>query len=235
MTSPYWMRQGSEQGRVIPSRETAPNGSYVCCLGTDDPLRERDFMLVPGEEVAVRQSIVLETHRVINFSWRMWTPTLPVPRHIMVAGQAFFRDGDLIKTGDGLRGIEITPQGGAGGVFLNADRNHLCKVAGAAAANNGIYRISEVPVDQGDLIAHPGAIAVLENGGLVAGTNPAVTVTVLGLVWIVKAYLDGVLRAELIEAPGHDWARRSLAMHCSKFSGRAELEFVLRLEAVEPV
>lgn len=237
MASPYWSSPGVAQGRIEPTEATPDHGFWDFCLGYDGE-EPAQFMLNIGETIKLEQTYDLSTMQFVNFCWTMRTPTeMPAARTIVNAGSVTFVDGSLIETGDGLRGLLF-----GSNLLTPDDTDQLMLISGSAnAANNGTFRVGAVSGSLVNYVGKPGKYVspkldrcVLENASMVAGAESGITVKRLGARWVAQAYVDNVLRVELIEPAVHEVMRRSLKLHCSQVAGPVTMSFRLTLESVTP-
>lgn len=259
MASPLWKYPGRLEGRIEPIYSVPQSGtagyyyyysSYaygyteenVFCLG-EDQRPFQDHRLLVGDTVSVEQAFTITAaHKLLLFSWHMRMPDMPASRGIVTGAQVDFVDGlGLISPGDGCVGVVIKDPDGASSMFSSADTEQRLLVDGGAHANNiGTFRISGVPWDQGDVgstVNKPnGSVAIIENSALVAETANNVTLRVLGLNWIARAYADWgggfVERVVLSERYDHTWYRTGLALHVSKHVGPLTIKFEMQLGAL---
>jgi len=255
MTSPLWKYPGVWEGRIAPSQgpyygydagdflyyyavddwyysglDTYGEG-HAFCLG-DDNVNLPKHRFAIGDAISVEQQFDVSAHRLLRFGWYMRQPeNMPIDKTIISSGIVTFVTDGLIAAGDDLNGfIVATPTA----QLVQDDAEQIFLISGAtAAANNGYFRASGIPFNQG--VVTGGDRAVLENAGLVAQVNdPAVTVVRKGLKWVVRAYMDSgggwVERVKLEEEPGHLVFRDELAFHISKWTGTAKIKFEMKLE-----
>jgi hypothetical protein len=261
VASPYWSYPDQSryivpaalQGRLGPTQAPPADGLEVQCLGVDAPDgHEPSFLLTPGDTIAVEQQAFLDPHKLILFSWQMHQPRyMPQGHTVCRVSSVTFKVTGLVGflgagpgDHDGLRGVSITRsacEDQLSPAFRPEDRDQIAKIVGSGDADNdGNFRISGVPTAlpdvQGNQVHEVGQVAILENPLLspLVG-DPAVTLKVLGLEWVARAYVDTVLRVELVEKPKHTWQRLNMALHVSKAPLTAvAIRFELSLETTEP-
>ena len=251
--SPLYSLPGGFQGRLQPQVAQATDGSWAYILGADMPDLP-SFLLDIGDAVQLKQEISLGGQRLLRFDWRMrYSAATPQYEKLIDAAidpvSVDFRTSGLIlptSGADSVFGIRLAQP-----LFRRAHANQLCRITGAdSAANDGTYRISEVPSDIGEIGAwgagggptalQAGMVAILENGAIVHDlANANVTLEILGAQWRAQLYIndgtDDVLCAELVESrvqvDPDGWQRGSMAANISKLSAVTTLTFVLKLES----
>jgi hypothetical protein len=163
-----------------------------------------------------------------------------------------FRTSGLLKptlgTPDGVHGIRLAQP-----LLRRAHANQLCRISGATnGANNGLFRITDVPSAIGEVGAwgaggapgslQAGMVAVVENTGMVHSlANAAVKLEMFGAQWRAQLYItvggSDILVAELIEprvqADPDGWQRASIAAHVSKLAITTGIKFILSLERAD--
>lgn len=233
MASPYWSAPGVAQGRIRPTEAIPDHGFWDFCLGYDSE-EPAEFMLTVGETIKLEQAYNFSPMDFVNFCWTMRTPSeLPRAAVLVNAGTVRFADGSLFDTGDGCRGPVLPTS-----CFLAADTDQLLLISGSTnPTNNGTFRIGAIG---GTIVPATKHVApmfdrcVLENADMVAGTEYAVTVKLLGARWRAQVYVNDILRVELIEPANHETMRRFLKLHVSQVVGPATMSFRLTLESVTP-
>jgi len=235
MASPYWKYPGSLQGRIEPAFTVAEDGSYVFCLG-EDAEHLADHMLQLEDSISVEQDIDLTGVDLIRFRWKLRTGDMPLPRVLVAAGAAAFKDDSLMASGDALQGVDITVAG-----FLPQDRDRWLRVSGSSS-NDGDFRVSAVPATQTNYTVTPavthtvspaGRMAVLE-GTITDETAAGATITMLGLRWNYILEVGGTQIFSHYDQPNTEgiW-RQTLAANVSKLTGTQTVKFALSLEAYE--
>lgn len=219
----------------------AYESGHVFCLG-EDANTGPDYRLSQDDIAGVYQTNVdLTGIDILYFAWKLNNPaTMPQPVTILSAGTCQFVTTDvMVATGDDLPGILLPV--GASVLFDSSYSERILRVSGApSAVNNGDFRISAVPQNQGSMITTPslnGRFAVLENDLLVAEAGAAVTLTVLGAQWVARAYIDTMLCCELREPGcshhrGRSKQRNELSAHVSKLAGVHTVKFELSIELI---
>jgi len=232
MTTPYWRYPPQLNGRMIPTHSVAQDGYFVYCLG-EDVLDPRKFRLHADDAISVEQMFNIVTPiDLLRFSWHTRQPeTMPTSRDIINSGTVSFKNGDLVSAGDSLLGITIgTPDS----PFTPDDYERQCQISGASVSgNNGTFTVTGVPWNQGDIVG--GEAAMLNNSAMVTDlADTGVTVRMLGLRWVSRAYLyiSGAWEEKLAitEHVDHEWYRTDLALHLSQFTGATGVKFELTLE-----
>jgi len=228
-------------------------GESVFCLG-EDRTTFQPYRMTVNDTILVQQTFTITAaQRLILFSFHMRTPPMPSVTEIISAGPVDFTGGDghdgLIVTGDGCSGLRLANLLLASAPFAPGHKELWLRVAGATDGdNNGDHRITDVPWDQGDVLG--GDTVLLENqnrlllaapdtAAMVGRVNdPAVTLHVLGLKWVSRAYVNWGAGwqewLDLEEQTGHTWYRTDLAIHVSKYTGSLTLRFESKLELVVP-
>jgi hypothetical protein len=228
------------QGRVEPVYADPTHGDYVFVLGQDTGEFGGigGFQLKLGDTIEITQELELPNpiSKFLYFDWRMRTPDFgPAGQVILAAGEVDF----LTVAADPIEGVQLPSSPAI--PFTENMTGRILRVSGATdSSNNGDWVISGVPnVAPWDGANDIGRAAILENPSITAATgDPAVTLELLGLWWHAKCFINGHLRAEVIEpAVQHSpdgWQRTDMAAHIGKMSGGAyvTLRFVLSLEPV---
>ena len=227
MAGPYWIAPGTRQGRIQPAHAAPADGSWVFCLGWDglDPMP--DFVLETGETIAIEQSVDIDPiWDFITLMWKMRTPQdMPAVRTILASGNAYMRreaptGNGLLDDGGHLRGLYLP-----GAVFLPSDGEQELHISNIAAS--GSYRCSAVLDPDGGGRHY----AVLESSSFSPCSSTNAIVQVYGARWVANAYVDGVLRASLVETARHEVTRK-LDLHISQATGATLIRFELSLEQV---
>ena len=224
---------------------------HVFCLGKDESVAPWHRLRI-GDKVSVEQSLVVTTvHKLLLFSWHMRVPLLPEPRTVVDNGIVHFCQGaasggrGVILPESGDSGLIIADAGGGIGDFSANDAELPVTIGGAVdGANNGVHRISGIPVSQGD--AGSGDRAIIENQNRLALGSPntatmvnqlddsGVTVRVHGLQWKGSCWADWGAgwreQVELREWQEHNFIRASLALHVSQYAGPLLIRYSLELE-----
>jgi len=218
---------------------------HVFCLGEDaSSSHGQDYRMSEDDVAGVYQTNVdLTDVDLLYFTWKLHNPgNMPLPEVIVNAGACEFVVEGIVDTGDGLSGI-LLPEASAT-LFASAHCERIARVSGCAnPTNNGDFRISAVPQSQGHIGGSltpnyaNGRFAVIENDALVAESAVAAMVTVLGVQWVARAYIDADLRCELREPGcshhyGRSWQRNSLCAHVSKLAGVHTVKFELSPELI---
>ena len=228
---PYWRYPGALNGRIMPTVSMALDGSYVFCLGGDDE-EPQTFTLSPGEKVSVEQIIDAGGVDLVYFYFQFRTGPMPAYRMVLNAQSAQIKLGSLATVGDGMVGISIEEPSllANENLFVQADSDQLAKLSGfPTPANNGVFRISSVPVH--DDVYPPGRVAVIENAAAVAEAGPATTIEIYGARWVGQVYIDAVKRVEVVEFTDAG-PQRDLAVNISKLVGFHTLKYVLELQSI---
>ena len=116
---------------------------------------------------------------------------------------------------------------------------------------SGMGRVTASPVavdgatqlEPGDADPAPGAVVtnlykngqvcILDTASVTAETVVAPTVTIPGVRWVAKAYVNDILRTELRETrAGRSWQRNYMAAHVAQLTGVNTLKFELSLEDI---
>jgi len=253
VSSPLWKYPGVLEGRIQPdysvaqgSESAAYYGYYahyysyymehVFCLG-EDMLPFQSWRLAVGNTARVEQAFTVPAAtKLIRFSWHMRNPEMPASRNLVVAGPVDFMQTGLITGADGASGFILDPS--LAGTLTQDDAELWCQITGATDANNnGTHRISGIPEDQGDA---NGERAIVENSNTLNSdmvhrmADPAVTIRLLGLRWMSRAYVDigagFVQQFHLSEWIDHTWYRTALAINTSKYAGPMTIRFEMELE-----
>jgi hypothetical protein len=238
MASPFWKYPGVKTGRLQPAQATAQEGSYVFCIGEDEA-EPQDYRIRVGEEFALEQKIDAYHSELITFAWKLKNPSdMPAPRTLLSSEPCEFKTGGLLVTNpsdDGLSGVEL-PESPTG-LFLRADSERLAEISGTSN-NNGTFRISSVPWNQGKAAAAPnqnqvinGRIAIIENDSLANESPASATIKVLGLRWVARAYIGSFLRCEMEGTPKNNYQRNTMTVYVGKYVEYGALRFELKLEA----
>ena len=223
-------------------------GNAVFCLG-EDRATFQPYRYNINDTITVEQTFTVSAaHKLILFSFHMRTPPMPTPRDIIVAGPVdIVRSTGLISSGDGCSGVRLPNTALASSLFTADDRELWLQISGATnPTNDGTHRISGIPWNQGNISG--GEAAILENSNTLGLAfpntatmvdqlaDPAVTMSVLGLRWVSRAYADwgaGMTeRVSLEEPTGHTWYRTDLALHVSKYTGSLTVRFESKLELI---
>ena len=240
LRSPYWLDPAALQGRIEPAYADPTDGDYVFVLGqdTEEFGGIGGFQLKLGDVVEVVQEFALPNpiSKFVYFDWRMRTPDFgPAGQVILSAGTVDF----LTTAADPIEGVQLPSSPAV--PFTESMAGRVLRVSGATdSSNNGDWVISGVPnASPWDVIGRIGQAALLENSNITARTGDSgVTLELLGLWWHAKCFIDGHLRAEVIEpAVQHSpdgWQRTDMAAHIGKMAAGAyvTLRFVLSLEPV---
>jgi hypothetical protein len=247
--SPLYSLPGELQGRVQSPVVPATDGAWSMILGVDKE-HLPSYILTIGDTIVVTQENVAITGKsLLKFDWRMrYAHGLQRYNKILDAGTVDFVTSGLVKSApgpDSLIGIRApTP------IFEEGFAQQWLKVTGSSQiANDGSFRMTVVPSDQGDLSpwnqasagsVQAGRVAILENAAMVPVVgDTGVTLEVHGVRWRASLDLhDGIAphrSIELVEsevqADGDGWLRAGLAANVSKYSGLADVIFTLILEA----
>lgn len=215
---------------------------HIWCAG-DDSLVLPDFRFLVGDYASVQQDDINDLHTIdyVQFLLELRTRIdhpKDARRLTTVQTCVFVNDGAL-AAGDGLPCIILPTD--AIDLFEPSDYDRLVEVS-AGGTNSGVYRIAGVPWDQGKVNSSPGTgeylngrVAILDVGvgGSLNAESAAVTVEMLGLRWVGRAYYDATEKVYVEESPRHSWAR-TLHVHCSKASLALlrTLKYEVNLEAV---
>jgi len=209
------------------------NGAeHVFCLGSDSVAFEKHRLNI-NDAISVEQTFsVPVASQLLRFAWHMRTPSMPERRVLISNGRVEFKTAGLLGAGTGTAGILLIDHTD---LFTADDTELLVRITGAPTpANNGIYRVSAIPARAGYVTF--GTVAIIENASIVAEIGSNVTVEVLGLRWVGRAYTDiggGMIeRFNLVEPYGHTWFRNALALNVSKYSGAITVKFEMKLELV---
>ena len=243
---------------------------HVWCAGDDsDPLPDYRFLV--GDYAAVYQDLVNDLHTIDYVEYlcelRLSEDLPHAARRLVTSGTVEFHDDTSgVDYPFGVLDDETPPvltaadipvivlPADATSLFSLADADRLVEVTGGV--NAGIYRISAVPWNFGNVVADPGTgellngrVAILELAALgtftATGPSASTTVEMLGMRWVARAYYDGTecnyLEEALHQGPGdtypvagyHSWAR-TMHVHMSKGASvpLRTIKFEVKLEAI---
>lgn len=215
---------------------------HVWCAGDDNRLAP-DFRFLVGDYSAVYQSDINDLHTIdyVQFLLELRTRvTHPRDaRRLATAASCVTVNDGALAAGDGLPCI-ILPTN-ATSLFTRDDHERLVQITGGS--NAGVYRIAGIPWSQGNVKTSPGVgeylngrVAILDVGlgGSLTAETASITVEMLGLRWVGRAYYDAGERVYIEESPRHSYAR-SLHVHCSKANSGPlrTIKYEVKLEAID--
>lgn len=214
---PWTHALGTRDGRLQPTASTPADGSWVLALGEDaDP--GTSWQLGLGDATSVEQYVDLTGVELITVRARTRQPTsMPTERDLQGSPEDVELHATVAFGGTTLgAAIEL---GDAS--FTAADEGASVTIANASNPSNDGAAIL--------LAILSGKIALVDRSFIAEGPTSGMTVILAGGRYVGRLYVDGVLRATVLENPGWTRDRLDVVAHVSKLTGVHAIKFELAL------